>query len=59
MALELHDQPGDQENHPMTDLGWWAISGAALMDALKRANDGEDADLIYLELYANTETKDA
>jgi len=43
----------------MTDLGWWAISGAALMDALKRANDGEDADLIYLELYANTETKDA
>ena len=40
-------------------LGWWAISGEALMDALHRVADGEDPDLIYAELYANSETEEA
>lgn len=40
-----------------TDLGWWAISGEALMAALRRANDGEDAGLLYAELYANADSE--
>lgn len=35
-------------------LGWWAISGDALMAALRRVAAGEDPDLIYAELYANS-----
>lgn len=43
-----------------SDLGWWTISGAALLDALGRAHRGEDPDLIYAEMYANSdhETED-
>lgn len=36
-------------------LGWWAISGAELLAALNRAHDGEDPDMVYAELYANSE----
>jgi hypothetical protein len=39
----------------MTDLGWWAVSGADLLDALRRAAAGEDPDLIYAEMYANSD----
>lgn len=39
------------------DLGWWAISGDALMEALVRANNGEDAGMLYTELYANAEAE--
>ena len=42
----------------MTDLGWWTISGAALLDALRRVAEGADPDLVYAELYANSETED-
>jgi hypothetical protein len=38
-----------------TDLGWWAISGASLLDALHRTHAGEDPDLVYTELYANSD----
>lgn len=41
----------------MTDpapLGWWAISGEALLDMLRRVQAGEDPDLVYAEEYANT-----
>lgn len=38
-------------------MGWWTISGAALLDALKRAHDGEDPDIVYAELYANSDVK--
>lgn len=38
----------------MSGLGWWAISGDALLAALHRAHDGESPDLIYAELYANS-----
>jgi hypothetical protein len=35
------------------DLGWWTISGEALLDLLRRCHDGEDPDLVYAEAYAN------
>jgi len=34
-------------------MGWWVISGEALLEMLRRARDGEDPDLIYAEEYAN------
>ncbi|HET6916615.1 MAG TPA: hypothetical protein VFH56_11050 [Acidimicrobiales bacterium] len=42
---------------PAGNLGWWTISGEALMDALRRAHDGEDPDLIYTEQYANSDVR--
>lgn len=36
-------------------LGWWTISGEALLDMLRRASNGEDPDLVYAEEYANSE----
>jgi hypothetical protein len=38
----------------VSGLGWWAISGDSLLAALHRAHDGEDPDLLFAELYANT-----
>jgi len=38
-------------------LGWWAISGEALLDLLRRAHAGEDPDLLYAEEYANSEVE--
>lgn len=38
--------------------GWWTISAQDFMDALKRVEDGEKADLIYAEWYANAEVTD-
>ena len=37
------------------DLGWHVISGQQLLHILRRANEGEDPDLILLELWANAE----
>lgn len=41
----------------MTDVafGWWTISGEAILDLLRRAHEGEDPDLLYLEIDANAE----
>jgi hypothetical protein len=39
-------------------LGWWSISGETIMEMLHRAHDGEDPDMLYLELTANSETMD-
>lgn len=44
----------DDEHEP-TPLGWHAISGEELLDALRRCTAGEDADLVYAELWANAE----
>lgn len=38
-----------------TSLGWWAISGQAFLDALRRAHAGEGPDLLYAEEYANSD----
>ena len=35
-------------------LGWWCISGEALVALLRRAAAGEDPDLLYAEAYANS-----
>jgi hypothetical protein len=40
---------------PFPDLGWWAISGEAFLEAMKRAHAGEDPTLLYTEYYANSE----
>lgn len=39
-------------------LGWWTLSGQALMDALRRVQDGDDPDVVYAELYANSDHED-
>lgn len=35
-------------------LGWWAIAGTELLAALHRAHNGDDPDIVYAELYANS-----
>lgn len=37
----------------MSELGWWTISGQALLDMLRRCANGDDPDLVYMEEYAN------
>jgi hypothetical protein len=36
-----------------TVLAWHVISDQDLVSLLKRAHEGEDPDLLYIELYAN------
>lgn len=40
-----------------TCFGWWVISGESLLEALRRCAAGEEPDLVYAELYANSETE--
>ena len=40
----------------MTRLGWWAIEGEVLLAALRRCAAGEDPDMVYAEMYANSDT---
>lgn len=40
------------------DLCWWTISGAALLAALRQVDDGDSPDIVYAELYANSERHD-
>lgn len=44
-------------NDASVPLGWWSISGEALLDLLRRAHGGEDPDLLYAEEYANAEVE--
>lgn len=37
----------------MSELGWWVISGEALLDLLRRAHSGENPDELVVEAYAN------
>lgn len=34
--------------------GWWVISAEELLAALRRVSQGEDPDIAYAELYANS-----
>jgi hypothetical protein len=34
---------------------WWSIAGSDILDALRRAHAGEDPDLVFAEMYANSE----
>ena len=40
--------------HDRLDMGWWVISGEALMGILRRVAQGEQPDLVYTEEYANS-----
>lgn len=42
---------------PLADQ-WWVINGDDLLDHLRRAKAGEDPDLLYLELAANSTSDD-
>lgn len=37
-------------------MTFWVIEGEVLLDALSRAHAGEDPELLYVELWANTES---
>ena len=39
----------------MSGLGWWTIQGEELLRALRLAHDGADPDLLYAEMYANSD----
>jgi hypothetical protein len=41
-----------------TSYGWWVISGEFLIELLRRAQAGEDPDLLYAEAYANSEIEE-
>lgn len=48
------------EMHPESEedpLGWWSIRGSELLAALKRCAQGENPDIVYAELYANSESE--
>lgn len=36
---------------------WWTINGQELFDALTRAYAGDDPNLVYMELFANSESE--
>lgn len=46
---------GCGESQKPKKLGWWSISGEAIMEMLRRCHVGEDPDLVYAELYANSD----
>jgi hypothetical protein len=35
--------------------GYWVLADESFMEALNRANAGEDPDLVYAEFYANSD----
>lgn len=37
------------------ELGWWTIAGSELIAALRRVGAGEDPDMVYIDLYANSD----
>lgn len=47
----------DGEGSPPLPLGYWAISGEAILAMLKRVANGEDPDLVYAEEYANSDRR--
>lgn len=37
---------------------WWVINGGELLSALKRVANGDDPDLAYVELWANSTSEE-
>jgi len=37
---------------------WWVISAESFREAMQRAHDGEEPDLLYVEFWANSEHRD-
>ena len=50
--MSTTDEP-DIEQVP--DLGWHVISGEHFLDCLRRCEEGESADMVFAELWANSE----
>ena len=46
------------EDPDLDPLGWHVICGTDLLNALRRCSAGEKADLVYAELWANSEHED-
>lgn len=36
---------------------WWTIHSSVIQDMLRRAHEGENPDLLYVELIANSDTE--
>lgn len=53
-ADEVPDQPAGR---PPVEQ-WWCINGEEILGALRRARSGDDPELVYLELYANSDSTD-
>lgn len=49
----------NEEQAPAKSLGWWTIHGATLLSALHAVHEGGHPDLVYAELYANSEIHSA
>lgn len=46
---------GQPEEDERDELGWHVIAGYDLLSLLRRCTAGEDADLVFAELWANAE----
>ena len=42
----------------MSGRGWWCISGEELNAALHRVENGDNPEIVYLELVANSTVED-
>jgi hypothetical protein len=40
------------------DLGWWAIAGESLLQALEEVKNGAEPGVVFAELYANSRGDD-
>lgn len=38
--------------------GWFVINGDMLLAALRRCSEGEDPDVMYIELFSNSKRED-
>ena len=47
----------DQTGRPPSEQ-WWTINGDAIIHALREAHSGTDPQIVYLGLFANSESHD-
>jgi len=49
----------EREEEAMTrDTSWWCISGEQLIAALRQVAAGDDPNVVYLELLANSQSEE-
>lgn len=50
--------PGPIDKEPVeTHDAWWAIHASVIQQMMRRAADGENPDLLYVELIANSRSE--
>lgn len=49
--IVMDEEQEDQESN----LGWHTMSGETFLEALRRVEAGESPDMVYIEMYANSE----